>query len=129
MNGSMNKPTRADEEILVVEDDFDSREMLSFILQSEGYSVVGAANGQEALQHLRRGPAPCLILLDLMMPVMNGWEFRDAQAQDPSLSPIPVVVISADVNVKDAATSIGASGWLNKPVDFDRLLDLVRRHC
>jgi CheY-like chemotaxis protein len=114
--------------VLVVEDDFDSREMLRILLESEGYSVMSAADGREALEQLLAA-APCLIILDLMMPVMNGWEFRAVQTQDPVLAKIPVVVVSADGNVKDKATTLGVAGYLQKPVQFERLLDLVRQHC
>lgn len=119
---------RAGAGVLVVEDDFDSREMLRILLESEGYPVLSAADGREALQQLSAA-SPCLIILDLMMPGMNGWEFRAAQTQNPALAHIPVVVVSADGNVKDKATSLGVAGYLQKPVQFERLLDLVRQHC
>src|ERR1044071_1184503 len=76
--------------ILVVEDDSAIREVLTDVLESEGYQVLNAANGREAIQLLRSSTLPCLILLDLMMPVMNGWQFRDEQRQDPLLAPVPV---------------------------------------
>ena len=81
--------------ILIVEDDPDTREMLERFLQLEGFEVRTAANGQIALQALQADSALNVILLDLMMPVMNGWQFRQAQAMDPKLSRIPVVVVSA----------------------------------
>ena len=112
----------------MVEDDYDSREMLRILLESEGYPVISAANGREALRHLSAA-SPCLIILDLMMPIMNGWEFRAVQTQDPTYAQIPVVVVSADGNVKDKAATLGAAGYLQKPVQFDHLLDLVRQHC
>ena len=115
--------------ILIVEDDFDVRDMLSLVLQNEGYSVATAANGREAIEYLRGGAAPCLILLDLMMPVMNGWEFRTVQQQDPSLSPIPVVVLSADGRIQEKAASIDAASYLKKPIEFDLLLDTIKHYC
>lgn len=115
--------------ILVVEDDFDIRDTLAQILEAEGYIVSGAANGLEALELLRRdgAGAPALILLDLMMPVMNGWQFRAEQLQDPKLASIPVVVISADASVHQKAASIEAAGFLKKPVQLDTLLETVGR--
>ena len=114
--------------ILVVEDDPDTREMLERFLQLEGFEVRTAANGQLALQALQADSALCVILLDLMMPVMNGWQFRQAQAQDPKLSRIPVVVVTA-AGARDDIPAIEADGWLSKPVDFDRLLATIAPLC
>jgi CheY-like chemotaxis protein len=114
--------------ILVVEDDPDTREMLERFLQLEGFDVRTAANGQLALQALQADSALCVILLDLMMPVMNGWQFRQAQAQDPKLSRIPVVVVTA-AGSRDDIPAIEADGWLSKPVDFDRLLATIAPLC
>jgi CheY-like chemotaxis protein len=116
--------------VLVVEDDVDIRDALVGILRDEGYVAASAANGVEALDHLRStAPRPSLILLDLMMPVMNGWQFRTAQKSDETLNEIPVVVISADASVKQKAESIGAHGFLKKPIELDALLDLVAKYC
>lgn len=120
----MNDPKRA---ILVVEDDTDIREALMGVLEEEGYDVVGAGNGREALDALREGPRPALILLDLMMPFMNGWQFRAEQKLDANLSEIPVVVVSADANVGQKAASLEAVGHLKKPVELDALLAVVAR--
>jgi CheY-like chemotaxis protein len=114
--------------ILLVEDDSDVRDALSQILRDRGYAVLGAADGREALEHLRRDGRVDLILLDLMMPVMDGWEFRRVQQQDAALAAIPVVILSADGNVRRKAASIAAAGYVQKPVETDQLLDLVRRH-
>ena len=81
------------------------------------------------LRHLRHPPLPDLILLDLMMPVMNGWEFRERQIQDPSLKSIPVVVVSSDARLHQKAAAFGATDYLVKPVDFDDLLQAVQRYC
>ena len=115
--------------ILVVEDDFDIRDTMAQILEGEGYAVVGAAHGKEALEVLRAGATPSLILLDLMMPVMNGWEFREAQRADPALAPIPVVVISADAGIHEKATVIAADAYLKKPIQLDALLAVVARYA
>jgi len=114
--------------ILVVEDDPDVRDALTTILETEGYHVVKACDGQEALGQLRAS-TPSLILLDLYMPVMNGWAFRAEQLRDPKLASIPVVVVSADSMVAKRAADLGAAGYVGKPIDFDRLLSLVATHC
>lgn len=119
--------SNTDQDILVVEDDYDIREALIQILDAEGYRVAGASNGKEALQFLRTNNRPKLILLDLMMPVMDGWQFRAEQQRDPALSEIPVVVISADASVQQKAASIDAAGYLKKPIDLEVLLDTIRR--
>jgi CheY-like chemotaxis protein len=113
--------------ILVVEDDAATREALGLILVSEGFRFLGAANGQEALGLLRSGPHPDLILLDLMMPIMDGWQFRREQSQDSALSAIPVVVLSADGNVQQNATALQAADYLQKPVDVENLIAVIQR--
>jgi CheY-like chemotaxis protein len=113
--------------ILVVEDDTATREALGLILGAQGFTVLGAGNGQEALGLLRSGPHPDLILLDLMMPVMDGWQFRREQTQDPALSAIPVVILSADGNVRQKATALRADGYLQKPVEVDSLLEAIQQ--
>ena len=111
--------------ILIVEDDDDIREALTQILQLEGYVVREAANGREALDISAQHPTPSLILLDLMMPVMDGWQFRTEQMKDPVLSKVPVVVISADASVHEKVASFGAASVLPKPISLDRLLRAV----
>jgi CheY-like chemotaxis protein len=115
--------------VLVVEDDPDIQQVLRFALEMAGYPVATADNGVEAIRQLQAGAPPCLILLDLMMPVMDGWQFRAEQQRDPALAAIPVVVISADGRVPQKAASLGAAGYMRKPVDFDRLVEVVRRYC
>lgn len=113
--------------ILIVEDDSDLRDMMSQLLTLEGYEPASAANGREALEYLREGHAPELILLDLMMPIMDGWEFRREQERDPDLARVPVVVLSA--LDEQRAGDLRALAFLKKPLDFDRLLSLVRQYC
>jgi CheY-like chemotaxis protein len=115
--------------ILVVEDDEDVRGALAAFLEGEGYRVVEAADGQQALERLRTPGSFCLILLDLFMPVMNGWAFRAEQLRDPELASIPVVVFSADAGTPQKAEQLGAAGHVVKPIDFERLLALVGQHC
>ncbi len=116
--------------ILLVDDDLNIRTVITEILEDEGYRVASAANGQEALHYLQQqADAPCLILLDLMMPVMNGWDFRRAQQQDPQLAGIPVVVISADNSIQYKAANLAADDYLAKPIDIDHLILTVSRFC
>jgi CheY-like chemotaxis protein len=111
--------------ILIVEDDDDIREALTQILELEGYVVREATNGREALDICAKQPTPNLILLDLMMPVMDGWQFRSEQMKDPVLAKVPVVVISADASVHEKVASFGAATVLPKPISLDRLLRAV----
>ena len=113
--------------ILVVEDDVGAREALTDILRDEGFEVLEAANGREALDRLQGGTRPCVILLDLVMPVMDGWEFRQRQLREASFAPIPVVVLTATAG--DGPEAVPAADVLRKPVDFDALLERVERHC
>jgi CheY-like chemotaxis protein len=107
--------------VLVVDDDPDVREMLRVALKSEGYEVATAANGVDALHHLRSTPETCVVLLDLLMPLMDGGAFRAALARDRSLSWIPVVVMSGGFEVARQARELGARSFVPKPVDLDRL--------
>jgi CheY-like chemotaxis protein len=113
--------------VLIVEDDEDLRDMMAQMLTIEGFDAATAANGREALEYLHRTVKPHVILLDLMMPVMDGWEFRRQQQADPALAPVPVIVLSALDPVR--AAPVDAAAVLKKPLDFDRLLELVREHC
>jgi CheY-like chemotaxis protein len=115
--------------VLVVDDDADIRDSIGDILELRGYDVSRAANGREALDRLRRGPRPCVILLDLMMPVLNGWEFREQQRGDAALAEVPVVIISGDGSTDQKAASVGVSEYLRKPLELSAILDVVRRHC
>jgi len=101
--------------------------MMAQLLSLEGYHAASVANGREALDYLQDAETPRVILLDLMMPVMDGWEFRRRQQADPSISSVPVIVLSALDQTR--ATGLDATAFLKKPLDFDRLLALVRAHC
>ncbi len=118
-----------DNVVLIVEDDEDVREAIVEVLRDSRIRAVGACNGREALDRLRSGDKPCLILLDVMMPVMDGWEFRAAQSQDQSLCAIPVVVLTAHASAEETARVMRADGFLKKPVRLERLLATVRRYC
>lgn len=115
--------------ILVVDDDLDFSESLSSVLRESGYEVTSAGDGGEALRRLRSEPLPSLILLDLMMPGTNGWQFRREQLKSAELSRIPVVVLSADGDADVEAMALGAIGCLKKPFRLDALLASIERYC
>ena len=115
-----------DDYILVIEDDRMVRDSIVHVLRDEGYNVVSAANGKQGLDYLSQHPAPCLILLDLMMPVMGGDEFRTRQLQDAAWSTIPTVLITAAREGKDQAKQLGVD-FLCKPIELERLLSCVER--
>ena len=115
--------------ILIVEDDPDFRDTLTDLLRLEGYGVEQVTNGREALEHLRHSAAPCIILLDLMMPVMSGWEFREQQRQDPALAQIPVAILTGVRNSADRVEALDAVGYFQKPVNFQELLTTVAHFC
>ncbi len=112
--------------IFIVEDDRDTREMLGKFLELEGFAVETAANGALALQRLSTGTHPNLILLDLMMPVMDGWQFRKEQIRRAELAAIPVIVVSAAG--KDRIEKIDADAYLSKPVNLEELLKRVTEY-
>lgn len=116
--------------VLIVDDDAGIREMLRLVLETEGYHVETAADGLDALQRVRSvAERPNLILLDLNMPVMTGWEFRHQQRHDPAIADIPIAIISADRSLAQQHFSIDAVDYFRKPLDFPRLLALVDRVC
>ncbi|MBK9709862.1 MAG: response regulator [Kouleothrix sp.] len=134
--GPASDPTRAPRRgsgrpsVLVVDDDSAIRALLSEVLRDEGYHVVSVANGQEALHELgHRDDLPQLILLDLMMPIMNGWTFLSHQQQDATLATIPVVVISAGSTLQQQPLPHSSATFLSKPLDIELLLGIVDRHC
>ena len=117
--------------LLLAEDNTDIRESLTEALEMEGYQVHATCNGREALDWLQTQKEPALVLLDLMMPVMSGWEFLDAQQADKKLSAHPVIVLSAVSANRNATSksSAQAAGYLSKPVDLYHLLSTVRKYC
>ncbi len=114
--------------ILIVEDDPDVAQSVADVLEAEGYRTVIAANGREALRELQKTDLPDLILLDMMMPTMDGWMFRKEQRKLLAAA-VPVVTLTADGDARAKAASIEAAGHLSKPVTIDNLLDEVERVC
>lgn len=112
--------------VLIVEDDESIRTALSEVLRDEGFEVFEAENGSEGLKILETIPRPCLILLDFMMPVMNGQEFMQKKQHNDIIAGIPVVLVSA---FGDRSNSIGAVGFIKKPIEFDNLMRFLRRYC
>ena len=113
-------------DVLIVEDEVYLCDLIADVLEAEGHTARKAANGREALVMVQ-SRRPQIILLDLMMPVMDGWEFRRTQQSDPALATVPVVVLSALDHRR--AADVDAVAFLKKPLDFDRLLELVRHYC
>ena len=113
--------------VLLVEDNDDLREMMALALELGGHEVWSARHGEEALRVLHERQAPCLILTDLMMPVMNGWELRAELRRDPALAEVPVVAVSAIP--PEHLRRLDGMEFLPKPIDIDRLLHVVCEHC
>ena len=113
--------------VLVVEDDEAIAEALVSLLEDAGHLARHVPDGRRALEDLRSGEETNLILLDMTMPVMNGWRFREEQMKDAALAGIPVIVCTADALSAERAREIGAAGWLRKPLDPERLLEVVGR--
>lgn len=115
--------------ILIADDDPSSVDALCELLEADGHRVVRAENGVEALARLREGNEFCVILLDVMMPVMDGYEFRERQLQDPALAGIPVILLTADSHAPSKAAEMRTEGYFQKPLRPPELLKAVREFC
>jgi len=116
--------------VLVVDDDRNTRDLICSVLADKGYVTAAVCNGKEALSYLRSSARhPRLILLDLMMPEMTGWEFRKAQKEDPAISEIPVAIITGLDKMEGQGRDLGAVDVLTKPSRVEALLSLVSRFC
>lgn len=116
--------------IFIIDDSIDLRELMAQFFESEGYEVQVAADGQEGLNKLREAQTlPCVILLDLMMPVMDGFKFGAEIARDERLSKVPLLIMTADANAEEKAKRVGAHGWLKKPVGVDTLIAVAEKFC
>jgi CheY-like chemotaxis protein len=117
------------QQILIVEDDAALLEALGQVLIDEGYDLLSARDGLEAVNCLKKGNRPDVILLDLSMPVVNGWEFRMFQKRDPDLAQIPVILITAGGYTREEVAWLEPSALLPKPLDLPLLLSIIRRFC
>lgn len=116
--------------LLIVEDSPDLRDLMTELYRIEGYTAQTAKNGQDALRFLRSAEKlPSVILLDLMMPLVDGMQFRKLQKSDPRLADIPVLVMTADANAKEKARLAEANGFLKKPVEADVLIKVAEKFC
>jgi CheY-like chemotaxis protein len=125
----MSPPPLSCQAILVVDDDEDIRAALVELLAEEGYAVTGVNNGAEALAYLKEATRPSLILLDMMMPSMDGWQLRLELQKDPRLSGIPVVILSAHGDVREAALALGAADYIRKPLRAENVIEVAERFC
>jgi len=115
--------------ILLVEDDAAQREPLSMLLERRGFALTTAGDGQEALQELHDGFVPCIIILDLQMPGMDGFAFRAEQLRDPSIARIPVILYSSGADINVVARQLGVTGYVAKPGNVTKLIQLVADNC
>lgn len=112
--------------ILVVEDDRDIREFLTVLLQAEGYEVVTASNGSQARHHLESSSVPDLILLDLMMPELDGWNLREELSNSATLQDVPIIILSGLSNLHQEARALKVAAYFKKPFDMDDLIETIR---
>jgi CheY-like chemotaxis protein len=119
----------ASDMILIVDDHADIRDGMRQLLEAEGYGVETAGNGREALALLFAGLRPCVIVMDISMPVMNGFEFRQEQLKHPEIADIPFIAYSAIVDLKRHGQHLQAAGYLEKPVELQHMLHIIRQHC
>ena len=115
--------------VLLVEDNEDLRRDLAFLIKHYGFEVETARHGKEALEKLNDLGPPCLIILDLMMPVMDGWELRAKLLEDVTLAKVPVVLLSGVADLRNEASSLEAIAYLAKPVDLQKLCRIIQAHC
>jgi CheY-like chemotaxis protein len=114
--------------VLLVEDDFDVRDTIAEVLADEGYLVVTATDGRQALEQLRGGLRPFVILLDLMMPGVNGYQFRlEQRAEPPPIADIPVIVLTADRLLDQKTRELAANAYLKKPTALQDLLSTLEQ--
>jgi DNA-binding response OmpR family regulator len=114
--------------VLIIEDNADLRDGFELSLQLEGFDVRTAADGATGLIEMRREPLPCVVVLDLHMPDMDGFEFREEQRKDPALMAIPVIIYSGHHDVAGAAAEMGIEAYFQKPFDTTEILSLIRRY-
>ena len=124
----MTAPTPIRHEVLIVDDDADIRDAVTVVLQMEGFAVAPACGVEDAYRRMRDGFRPCVVLLDLHMPELDGWAFLDRMRDEPSLADVPVAIVSGDANQRAAAAAAGCD-FLLKPVRPAQLVAAVGKHC
>lgn len=115
--------------VLVVDDCGDTTEAVAALLEHDGFAVTVCSGGREALARIRSGLQPCMLLVDVRMPDMDGWDFVAACRHDDALGRTPIVMVSGDVTAEERARELGVTAFLPKPLDPDRLTGVVERHC
>lgn len=120
----MNKKT-----ILLIEDNKGIQECLSFVMEEAGYSLTIAWNGQEALNLLRKAPLPSLIILDVMLPILNGLELREIMKEDVYLKNIPIIILTAKIGIEKTLQLYSNECFIAKPFDLPKLLYAVEQFC
>lgn len=125
----MPDETTRPHDVLVVDDNDDVRDAFITLLTMHGYAAVGASSGIMALRHLREGFRPCVVLLDLRMPEMDGWTVWAKMHAEPALASIPVVMLSGDPEQSRRAQALGMRNFMRKPIDADTLVATVARYC
>jgi len=115
--------------ILLVEDDRELHAAMTAILEAEGYRVIGAFDGEEAINRLHEGARPSVVVLDLMLPRKDGLQVRAEQLADPALAAIPVILYSGDAGLAEAATAFRVRHWFRKPIDFGAMLEAIAYYC
>lgn len=115
--------------ILLVDDDPETREGMRLMLEGEGYLVATAGDGRQALDALRAGLRPCVIVMDLSMPVMNGLEFRTEQLKHAEIADIPFIAYSAVLDAQSVSRGLGGADFIEKPTEFRYVLSIIRQHC
>jgi CheY-like chemotaxis protein len=123
----MASETTVGKTILVAEDNAVAREGLTVLLRQRGFLVIQAEHGEEALNYLRHGPPPDLILLDMLMPILDGWHFLEYLRQIDKAQSIPIIVTTATILTREWAIDHGCAGFVHKPIDINELLEEIRR--
>lgn len=133
----LKNETKSDRSILIIEDNKEILDSLKLALEEEGFNIRTANNGKEGLEKLTIQPLPCAIMLDLMMPVMNGWEFLEEMKKDSSFLSIPIIILSAlgdkSSSLKNAlgdkSLKLNIQEYYQKPIDLNSLLSTIHKHC
>ncbi len=128
-SGERRRPMATNETVLLVDDDAEVREQLAFLLGRRGHRVLTAKHGLDAIEVLRKTGPPCLMILDLMMPVMDGWTLRRELLREAVWADIPVVLLSGVADIDDEAKELCAVDYLEKPIDLERLYRIVADFC